>query len=364
MAKELSNVEQGFKDVQNIISFHKERVYQVINTEIVITNWEVGRFVSNKIKTDGWGKGVVDGLVDFLKEVEPNLKGYNRRTIYRMVQFYETYSSIEFVSALLTQIERIDIQCDIIVSAMLTQLENEKKVLSYLTLINWSSHIEILSGCKLEEERLFYILLSQKDKLTYRELRRQIETSVYERSVKGESLQSKALKEIYPTAKQLFKDSYMVDFLNLPESHNEESLHKGLIAEMKSFILDLGRDFLFVSSEHRLQVGMSDYKLDLLFYHRELRCLVAIELKTTKFKPEYIGQLEFYLEALDKDVKKDNENPSIGILLCKSADSEVVKYSLSRALSPTMVAEYHQKLIPKEVLRKHLREFYDNIEEE
>lgn len=346
MAKELSNVEQGFKDVQNIISFHKERVYQVINTEIVITNWEVGRFVSNKIKTDGWGKRVVDGLVDFLKEVEPNLKGYNRRTIYRMVQFYETYSSIEFVSALLTQ------------------LENEKNVLSYLTLINWSSHIEILSGCKLEEERLFYILLSQKDKLTYRELRRQIETSVYERTVKGESLQSKALKEIYPTAKQLFKDSYMVDFLNLPESHNEESLHKGLIAEMKSFILDLGRDFLFVSSEHRLQVGMSDYKLDLLFYHRELRCLVAIELKTTKFKLEYIGQLEFYLEALDKDVKKDNENPSIGILLCKSADSEVVKYSLSRAISPTSVAEYHQKLIPKEVLRKYLREFYDNIEEE
>ena len=123
---------------------------------------------------------------------------------------------------------------------------------------------------------------------------------------------------------------------------------------MKKFILDLGNDFIFVDESFRLQVGMDDFYVDLLFFHRGLQCLVAIELKTTKFKPEYLGQLDFYLEALDRDVKKANENPSIGILLCKDANEQVVEYALSRSLSPTMIAEYKRQLIPKEVLLENL----------
>ena len=148
----------------------------------------------------------------------------------------------------------------------------------------------------------------------------------------------------------------MIDFLNLPENHSEKNLQEGLVKQMKKFILDLGKDFLFVGEEYRLQVGMKDFRIDLLFFHRGLQCLVAMEIKINEFKPEYLGQLDFYLEALDRDVKKENENPSIGILLCKSADSQVVEYALNRSLSPTMVAEYKRQLIPKEVLQRHLQE--------
>lgn len=363
MPFEINNIQKEFKEIHSIISFHKDRAYRAINIEVILTNWEIGKYVSQKLKNAEWGQSVIDNLVNYLKKEQPNLKGYNRRTIYRMVQFYETYSTIEFVSATLSQIENIEKENDMIVSAMPIQLPDESSVLSLLILTNWTSHLEILSGCNIDEERIFYILLSHKEKLTYRELRRQIESSVYERSLLGEKQQLNKLKETYPSAKQLFKDSYMVDFLNLPELHSEKSLQQGLIEQMKNFILDLGRDFIFMDNEYRLQVGMNDYKIDLLFFHRGLQCLVAIELKTTKFKPEYMGQLDFYLEALDRDVRKENENPSIGILLCKTADSEAVEYSLSRSLSPTIVAEYKQKLIPKEVLRKHLREYYEGIVE-
>lgn len=364
MSYEINNTQREFKEIHSIISFHKDRAYRAVNTEVILTNWEVGKYVSQKLGNSEWGTGVVDNLVNYLKEIEPELKGYNRRTIYRMIQFYETYGSTEFVSIGLTQIKQYEDKQDIIMSNELTQFDKENEILKLLILINWSSHLEILSGCKTDEERVFYILLSFKEKLYVKDLRRQIESSVYERSLLGEKQQSIRLKETYPSAKQLFKDSYMVDFLNLSEIHSEKSLQQGLIEQMKNFILDLGRDFIFMGNEYRLQVGTTDYKIDLLFFHRELQCLVAMELKTTKFKPEYMGQLDFYLEALDRDVRKANENPSIGILLCKSADSEAVEYSLSRSLSPTMVAEYKQKLIPKEVLQKHLREYYEGMVDE
>lgn len=159
-----------------------------------------------------------------------------------------------------------------------------------------------------------------------------------------------------------FKDTYVFDFLNLPESHNEMQLQKALLVKMKEFILELGKDFLFVGEEYKIQVGMGDFYIDLLFYHRELQCLVAFELKTGKFQPEFLGQLNFYLEALDRDVKKKNENPSIGILLCKYKDDEIVEYALSRALSPSLVSAYEMKLPDKKILRKKLHEIfeYDN----
>ena len=174
---------------------------------------------------------------------------------------------------------------------------------------------------------------------------------------------SAGLKQMYPQSPSLIKDRAFVDFLSLPEKHSERQLHKGLLDHMKQFVLELGKDFLYVDSEYPLQVGGSTFKVDLLFYHRGLQCLVAIELKAKKFKPEYMGQLEFYLEALDRDVKRSNENPSIGILLCQSADQSVVEYAMSRSLSPTMVAEYHRQLIPKEVVQKSLEEFCSFLKE-
>ena len=359
MANEVNNIQSQFEELKSIIISHRNKAYQAVNTELVTTYWEVGKYVSFRVKSEQWGSGVVEQFVNYLKENQPDIKGFDRRTIYRMMKFYETYSSVEFVSAVLTQIQGVDFQENSIVSASLTQLEMEKQIVSFLSLANWTSHLEILSGCKSVEEQIFYILLSRKERLKYRELRRQIESGVYERNLLGERVQSPKLKETYPSAKQLFKDRYMVDYLNLPESHSEKSLQQGLVQQMKKFILDLGKDFIFMGEEYPLQVGMSDFKIDLLFFHRGLQNLVAIELKTTKFKPEYIGQLDFYLEALDRDVRKENENPSIGILLCKSADSSVVEYALSRSLSPSLVAEYEQKLIPKNILQEHLNEYYN-----
>ena len=168
------------------------------------------------------------------------------------------------------------------------------------------------------------------------------------------------LREIHPNIINSFKDSYVFEFLNLPDPHSESDLQKGLIRQMKKFILELGKDFLFIGEEYKVQVGNRDFKIDLLFYHRGLQCLVAFELKKEKFEPEHLGKVNFYLEALDSDVKKENENPSIGVLLCKDKDSEVVEYALSRSLSPTMVSEYRTQLPDKKLLQQKLHELFEN----
>ncbi|WP_206531836.1 PDDEXK nuclease domain-containing protein [Sphingobacterium sp. DR205] len=157
-----------------------------------------------------------------------------------------------------------------------------------------------------------------------------------------------------------FKDSYVFEFLNLPEPYNENDLQKGFIKQMKNFILELGRDFIFIDEEYRVQVGNSDFYIDLLFFHRGLQCLVAFELKAEKFKPDHLGQLNFYLEALDRNVKKPHENPSIGILLCKDKEDEVVEFALSRSLSPTLVSEYQTQLPDKKLLQQKLHELFEN----
>src|SRR5690606_36496629 len=151
-----------------------------------------------------------------------------------------------------------------------------------------------------------------------------------------------------------------LEFLNLPEHYKESDIQKGLIKQMKNFILELGRDFLFIDEEYKVQVGNSDFYIDLLFFHRGLQCLVAFELKADRFRPDHLGQINFYLEALDRDVKKTNENPSIGILLCKDKDSEVVEYALSRSLSQTIVSAYKTQLPDKKLLQQKLHDLFES----
>ena len=242
------------------------------------------------------------------------------------------------------------------------QLENDEDLPQILKLINWTNHVEILSSCKLIEEGVFYILYAGKERLNVRELKRAIKTNAYTHIVKEDSNQSKGMELTYPKSKYLFKDVAYLDFLGLPQKHTEKRLQKGILENMKDFILELGKDFLFIGQEYPLQVGDKTFKTDLLFFHRALQCLVAVELKTTEFEPSFMGQLEFYLEALDQDVKRSNENPSIGILLCKEANREIVKYALNRSLSPTMIAKYERELIPREVLQQSLSEFLTAID--
>ncbi|GHT18148.1 hypothetical protein FACS189429_4030 [Bacteroidia bacterium] len=364
--------QKQFDEICLIIENHKRRAYRTANYEQITTYWEVGRYVSVKLQTAEWGSKIVTNLAAYLKMKQPDIKGFDRRAIYRMVQFYDTYSTAAFAEVLRDQLPEPEIPKQIVgnETPQLQNIENQENIfvgnetpqiedalLKILSAINWSSHLEILSGCTADEERLYYIFLTYREKLFTKELARKIEISDYENITIGNNSQSRLMKEIYPSARQYFKDNYMVDFLELPDRHIEKDLQKGMVVQMKKFLLDLGGDFVFMGSEYRLQVGLNDFFIDLLFLHRELQCLVAVEIKTTKFKPEYLGQLEFYLEALDRDVKKQNENPSIGILLCKNADSETVEYALSRSLSSTMIAKYKQQLIPKEELQKLIRQY-------
>jgi predicted nuclease of restriction endonuclease-like (RecB) superfamily len=310
-----------------------------------------------------------------------------------MVAFYETYSSSQFIDyqndlrlneilpSLTTQIENAEIVQTLtaqiesieivqpltgqIVPSVTAQLQSQNEIVqfqtaqfpNFLNLTTLSNHFEILNACKTIEEKIFYILFSYKERLNLRELRRCLTNNTFASLMGDKHNISKGLKNMYPQVTPMLKDTVFVDFLGLPQRHSEKRLQRGILDNMKDFVLELGKDFLFYDKEYPLQVGNSTFKVDLVFFHRGLQCLVAVELKTGRFKPEYMGQLEFYLEALDRDVRRSNENPSIGILLCQEADRSVVEYAMSRSLSPTMIAEYERQLIPKEVLQRSLREF-------
>jgi predicted nuclease of restriction endonuclease-like (RecB) superfamily len=222
----------------------------------------------------------------------------------------------------------------------------------------WTHHLTILSQSKRPEEREFYLRLAIREQWSSRELERQFKGALFERTVLTPAKVSALVTQTHPDALSVFKDSYLVEFLDLPAGHAEADLHRGLLHRLKDFLIELGRDFCFVGSEFPLQVGKRDFALDLLFFHRGLNCLVAIELKVGRFEPEYLGKLGFYLEALDRDVKKPHENPAIGVLLCASKDDEVVEYALSRSLSPALIAEYQTQLPDKKLLQAKLHEFY------
>ena len=368
-------VNNQFSDIVEFIKYSRAAAIRAVNTELINLYWNVGAYLHKQLANTNWGEKTVDELANFIQKNHPELKGFNRRGLYRMKQFYEMYQSSSFVSSAMTQIEVPGNQKDVIVSSARTQLAATDKIVSsprtqletqdirdsILAKLSWTHHRTIFSRCKTDEERQFYLRLCVQENNTVKELDRQISSGLFERTMIGNSKLPSAVKEIHPEITNAFKDSYIFEFLNLPEPHTESDLQKGLIQQMKKFILELGKDFLFIDEEHKVQVGNSDFYIDLLFYHRGLQCLVAFELKADKFKPEHLGQLNFYLEALDRGVKKENENPSIGVLLCKDKDNEVVEYALSRNLSPTMVSEYKIQMPDKKLLQQKLHELFDNF---
>lgn len=318
-------LENQFAEIAGLIRSSRTNALKVVNTILIDLYWRIGQYIHARIESTEWGQSVVAELSAYLQASEPGIKGFSDKNLWRMKQFYEAYKDYPKLSTLLRE-------------------------------ISWSHNLAIFSRCRTIEEKEFYLRAAKEEKYSFRDLERQIAAGLFERTTIGNAKLSTVLREIHPEAVNAFRDSYIFDFLNLREAYNESDLQKGLIRRMKDFILELGKDFLFFGEEYKLQVGSSDFYIDLLFYHRSLQCLVAFELKTDKFRPEHLGQLNFYLEALDRDVKKPHENPSIGILLCKDKDNEVVEYSLSRSLSPTMVAEYKTKLPDKEMLQRKLGE--------
>lgn len=321
-------VENQFIEVIELIKQSRYNAYKAINTELIDLFWKVGEYISQRIINEEWGKSIVSGLAQYIRNAEPDLKGFSDKNLWRMKQFYETYKEHPNLSALLRE-------------------------------ITWTNNLAIFSRCRSLEEKEFYLRLCAKEHYSSRELDRQMNSGVFERVMIGNQKLSSVMRELKPNISDAFKDTYVFEFLSLPEIHSEGELQGALISKMKNVILELGKDFLFMDQQYRIQVGNSDFYIDLVFYHRSLQCLIAFELKADKFKPEHLGQLNFYLEALDRDVKKAHENPSIGILLCKNKDSEVVEYALSRNLSPAMVAEYQTVLPNKKILARKFHEFFD-----
>ena len=364
-----------FDEIVEIILSHRSRASRAVNNELLMTAWQVGCYVSTKLKSEEWGSKVVAQLSEYIRANRPDLKGYSRSSIYNMVMFYDEYSSAEFADTVMRFLNSEFVQpktgqlmkssqistdeSSVIVQPKTAQFVQPTvgqlpKILELTTLTN---HIEILCRCKTSEERMFYILYANKERLVKRELQRCISNQTFSTLLGGKKSMSKGMLETYPSAPIMFKDTLFIDFLNLPKKHSEKKLKDGLLEHMKQFILELGEDFIFMDQEYRLEVGSSTFKADLLFFHRGIQALVAVELKKSKFDPRDLGQLEFYLEALDRDVKRSNENPSVGIILCPEADRVVVEYAMSRSMSPTMIAQYKRILIPQKRMQAQLNEF-------
>lgn len=397
----MKKVEKEFELVNRIIERHWNRAIGLANAESLMTYWTVGAFVSERLKNAQWGSKTVEELSDYLKTRNPKRKGYGKRQIYNMVQFYDTYTMpeyqaiserlrlYEFVQTASAQIEagaivhsaNAQIETDVVLPSTTAKtqggaivhsvnaqlLDKEVKCVPFplfLSLVSFTSHVQILNRTHSMEEKIFYILYAARERLNSRDLVRAFVAQTYDAVMSKEKKISRALKAAYPGADFLLKDKVLVDFLRLPEKHNEHRLHAGILEHMKEFILAMGRDFLYMGNEYHIQVGGRQRRLDLLFYHRSLQCLVDVELKAEGFQSEYIGKMDLYLEALDREIRRENENPSIGIILCPEADRYDVEYTLNRTMSPIMIAEYKRLLVPEEVMKKSLEEYCEFMKHE
>ncbi len=316
-----------FEEIAHLIETAKRQASRSVNITLIELYWNIGQTLSQKIQVDGWGKGTVKALSAFIQHKQPCVRGFSPQNLWRMRSFFETY-------------------------------RHDPKLSTLLRELPWSAHLHILGRTKRPEEREFYLRCAVQNRWNVRELERQIAVGLFERTTLSPPSVSAAVRSLRPDATEQFKDAYTLEFLGLPSPHSEADLHGALLRNLGQFLAELGRDFCFVGSEYPVQVGGQDFSIDLLFFHRGLNGLVAIELKVGRFEPEFLGKLEFYLEALDRDHRKPHENPAIGVLLCATKDREVVEYALSRSLSPALVAEYQTQLPDKQLLAAKLQEFY------
>jgi predicted nuclease of restriction endonuclease-like (RecB) superfamily len=319
--------------VLGLIEAARTRAVVAVNTALIDLYWSIGQHISRQIAEEGWGQRTVEVLAEYIRRKQPNVRGFSASNLWRMMQFFETY-------------------------------RDQPKLAPLVQELSWTHNLLIMSRSKRDDEREFYLRLATREKWGKRELERQLNGALFERVALSPPKLAPAVREIHPEAATIFKDSYLVEFLELPSGHSEADLERALVEKLKQFLIELGRDFCFIGSQYPVQVGGHDFAIDLLFFNRALNCLVAFELKIEEFQPEHLGKLEFYLEALDRDVKKPHEQPSIGVLLCATKDHEVVEYALSRVMSPALVAEYQTRMPDKKLLQAKLHEFYELAQEQ
>lgn len=314
----------GYKEflseIKDRIQEAQVNALKVINKQLVSLYWNLGKEIVAKQTKESWGDSIIENLALDLQKAFPGMKGFSKRNLWRMRDLYVSYSSNEKLPALLAE-------------------------------ISWTHNIAILEKAKDPLEREFYIRMARKYNWSYRVLENNISNQTYERTLLSQTNFEVTLPAIIKdNAKLAVKDEYIFDFLELGDNYLERQLENGLITNVDNFLREMGGVFAFMGRQYRLEVSDKEYFIDILLYHRNLKCLVAIELKIGAFIPEYIGKMQFYLAALDDYVKMPNENPSIGIILCKSKDRTIVEYSLKQSNSPIGIASYDTvKKLPKEL---------------
>jgi predicted nuclease of restriction endonuclease-like (RecB) superfamily len=327
----LSLIKQAVRlpsDYAELLISVKERVraaqyaaLKAVNTEMVGLYWDIGRMIVERQQTQGWGKAVVERLAADLQREFPGVRGFSAQNLWYMRQFFQEYNG-------------------------------EKRLQPLVGEISWSKHLVVMGRCKDPLEREFYIRMTRKFGWSKNILIHQVENQTYEKSLLGQTNFDQALTpELRAQAKLAVKDEYTFDFLDLGEEHSERELERALIARIEEFLRAMGGMFAFMGSQYRLEVDGDEYFIDLLLFHRRLKALVAVELKIGKFQPEFVGKMQFYLTALDRQVRQVDENPSIGIILCKEKNRTVVEYALHDAKKPIGVATYKiTRTLPKELV--------------
>ncbi len=314
-------------DYSRLLVEIKERVrsaqysaLKAVNTELVGLYWDIGRMIVERQAGESWGKAVVQQLSHDLQREFLGVGGFSASNLWRMKAFYETYSALEKLAPLVRE-------------------------------IGWSHNLAIMERCSDPLEREFYIRMTRKFGWSKNVLIHQIEIQSYEKSLLGQTNFDQTLTpELRAQAKLAVQDEYIFDFLELGGEHRERELERALIARVEDFLRAMGGMFAFMGSQFRMVVDDQEYYIDLLLFHRRLRCMVAVELKIGEFQPEFVGKMQFYLTVLDKQVRQEDENPSIGIILCKEKNRTVVEYALHDARKPIGVATYEiRKTLPQEL---------------
>ncbi|MEI7751794.1 MAG: PDDEXK nuclease domain-containing protein [Candidatus Omnitrophota bacterium] len=296
---------------------------QTVNRELIKLYWNIGRMIVEFQRREEWGSGVVEKISRDLRREFPESRGFSSQNLWRMRQFYEVY--------------------------------RRKPILSTLSReLPWFHNVLLMKRTRTEGEKAYYLRACAENRWSFRELERQVKALAYERSEETPCETPPKPQNRKDAVLAHFKNEYILDLLELKDRHNEKELRKAILNNLKDFFLEFGRHFTFAGEEYRLNVGGDDFYVDLLFYHRLLRCFVAVELKTGKFKPEYAGKMQFYLAALDEKIKTRHENPSVGIILCKSKNEEVVRIAVSRTAAHLRVATYKTRLIDTELLKRRL----------
>ncbi len=293
---------------------------KAVNKELIALYWDIGQTIAIRQQGDSWGKSVVTNLSQDLQAEFPGVSGFSAANLWRMKLFYETYV-------------------------------NQEKLAPLVREIGWSHNLAIMEKCKDDLEREFYLRMTRKFGWTKNVLIHQIENQTYEKTLLNQTNFEQTLpEEIRIQAKLAVKDEYTFDFLELADEHSERQLEQAILARVEPFLQEMGGMFTFVGSQYRLEVGDKEYFIDLLLYHRSLKCLVAIELKIGEFLPEYVGKMQFYLAVLDDQVRLKDENYSLGIILCKSKNKTIVEYALKESNKPIGVATYRMvSTLPQEL---------------